>query len=545
MVDENIKIIETDIDNIIKQIEHDINYDIVSVSTIELYNSLTPKQKDLYKLNIDKKAKKKYSDNILYVKKALVAYYNQSIYYMESKLDAIKRKISSIPNNDIKIKYDKLLKDVKIPEYYNKLVANAQDKILLDFNSLFETDNKIYDLERDLYIFKADTSDIELEYIISKEIPDIEHKVNMYVNKEQGITKNSVIIDIDILKSKLMKISLKYRNELVNNKCTELSKYLDTLQNKMVTVKDNNEYYALKEKILLFVGELEKYGKDNIPEEELLILKNKYQDLSKEIDDTYKDKNKQLYNNLTRYLNRSKVYLEKNKEEEKNPNRIEIVETNSEEADDFWDFISVDDIEYHIESVEEADDFYKNYNKAILISSCLASMALANSRVGPIIIPSIMYTNTLVATEYPIIDKINEILAKSINATKESGIYKKINGIKIDSNDMINNLLKSISLLQDKTKKSVESLLNRVKKLAIVTKTKDRIFNIKNNVITRKDKYKDYKTLKLYYEYLLSNKTLEEFCSTRSLSDEEFFNLVNYMKYKDSLDNEEVKRSGR
>lgn len=492
------------INNTIKEIEEEINNNTVTNKTIELYNKLIISQKELYNLKIDKKIKNKYSHNILILKKELVSYYNEQVFYIKDKYNSISNRIFLINGFD--------LKDIVIPTYYIKDINNAQDNISLDFDSLNYLKDKIDELEDKIPTDLHATNNIlELDYLNRFEIPNLLRIIDNYNNDNQKVNKKSILTDINLIKSKLKKI---IRNNSNNIKiviiCYEKICLLDDLINKIRVNKNNREYFILKDKINLFLEELTKAKK-----EDLIFYKDKYHNLEKEINEKYKDKNKQLYNNLLRYLNNAKETIDLLDNEEKNKTT-----------------------KYHIETVEDANNLYKKYNKQVLLSSAIASIALENTRIGPIIIPSIIFANVMYANKYVVINKLNEILAKSINAIKgEDSIYTKLNGLKIDSKTAINDLLKSIALIKTKGKKA---LLNRVKNLAVVVKTKEHINNIKNNINTRNDEYKDLKTIKLYYEFILSNKTLEEFCSTRSLNDEDFNNLVEYINYKDNLDKKEV-----
>ena len=161
-------------------------------------------------------------------------------------------------------------------------------------------------------------------------------------------------------------------------------------------------------------------------------------------------------------------------------------------------------------------------------------MALLNARVGPILVPTIIFANVVLANKYKVVDSINNILAKSIDASiDEFGNYIKNNKIKISFEDAISGLLKSVASLKNKSSNTISELMTRIKKSSIIIKTNEHINNIKDRYNTRKSEVLDLKTTKLYYEFILSGKSLEEFCKDRELSNEVFNNLVDFMKYKE------------
>ena len=242
------------------------------------------------------------------------------------------------------------------------------------------------------------------------------------------------------------------------------------------------------------------------------------------VENKYKHVNIQLYNNLIRYLDSAntlikKIEFENNKD----------VSHNDEKNDD--------DKYYRVETVEDAKDFYKQYSKPVMLASAVASMAIVNTVVGPVLIPTIIFANVVAANKYPIIDKINLLLEKAIGAKRDSkkNVIKQ-NNLKLNVDDAINGLLKGIALLDKKSKSIINDLTTRVRNSMVVVKIVEHSNNLKRNYNIRKQELFDLKVIKLYYEFVMSGLSLNEFCEGSEISDELFNELVDYMQYKDNND---------
>ena len=114
-------------------------------------------------------------------------------------------------------------------------------------------------------------------------------------------------------------------------------------------------------------------------------------------------------------------------------------------------------------------------------------------RIGQLIIPTLIFANNKYIDKYEIVAKVNEILSKSIKATKsDGGTYIKSNGIAITDDDSINGLLRALAISRYPNKSVIDKLIDRVRKLEVKVKTKERLKD-KNYTQTKKDKYKDLK----------------------------------------------------
>ena len=518
------------INNEIKNIESDINREQVNSNTIEIYKSLNEYKNSFFNLKLDnpnyKNNKKEFGYKILRLKKELISYYNKKLLIINVRLNNIIDKLKY--QNDL-ILLD-TLRSIKLPSSH-ETITNFQKNInILDFKKIFDIEKYITNIETKHNITWNDDSTFELNYINNYELPRIEKDINKYLNKERGISKQSILIDIELCKLQVRDIEKKYNiDKVVYKECFRFNDILDEFENRLLVNKNKiNDYQILKERILLLNQELKDYSSNinldnqdiNSINNDLIKYKNKYNSLHIEIDLKYQNNNKQLYSNLLNQLNITSNIINdiENKITNKDNNKIETKEETI----------------YKIETIEDANDFYKKYQKPILLASGIASMALLNARVGPILVPTIIFANVVLANKYKVVDSINNILAKSIDASiDEFGNYIKNNKIKISFEDAISGLLKSVASLKNKSSNTISELMTRIKKSSIIIKTNEHINNIKDRYNTRKSEVLDLKTTKLYYEFILSGKSLEDFCKDRELSNEVFNNLVDFMKYKE------------
>lgn len=539
--EDNLSSLVADIDKIIKQIESDINRSNVTEKTINLLNELNAKRKELFSLKDNskefKRIKKRFGSRILALKKSLMFYYNSNIALMIYMQKEMYDNIEKIVDIDERATLLKKMNNLELPKLYNKDISNFQDPLNVDFNKFIYVSNKYREFENETSLIdKTNYALIEIGYIDRYVIPRISELIERYNNGERKITKESINLDILLCKIKIRDIERKYKdNDVISNKCLKSRNTLDNLSAIVTNSKlkyDNKEYFLLKDKIMFFSKEVKEYYEKDIKSDiDLNNFKDKYDSYLKEVETKYKSANIQLYNNLIKYLNEIKIIIERieNKEKEEEIKEDIIVEedtkpTEAKESDGY----------YRVETIEEANDFYKKYSKPIMLASAVASMALVNTSVGPVLIPPIIFANVVAANKYPIIDKMNLILEKSIGAKRDSSknVIKR-NGIKLDIEDAFNGLLKGIALLDKKRKDVINDLIVRVKNSALVIKTTEYTNRLKDTYKVRKQELFDLKVIRLYYEFILSGLSLEEFCEDRDISNELFNELVDYMQYKE------------
>lgn len=493
--------------DVINELNKVMESNTISDKIDDLSEELHKMGKEAHSLDIDKDIKRELNYQVLLMKKRLVNYYNEQICILSSRICDIREKTNV---------------DIKIPSITIKNIDNAQDKVNLDFKELSNIQKEIANLE------KENHHDKEGELLfIEDSIKELEERI------KDNNNISSILIDIDLLKEKLRALYEKYQtDEVISFECLVKLVYLDALPNKISA----SDYDLLRKNLYLFLDELSMYKKIKPDIDTIMQLETKYGKYKEEAD-TYKKDNKQLYINLLKQLTTAsnmlneieKEGLKITPESEESKEEPEVKETEDEEV-------------YHVETAEDSKDFYQKYEKQILLASGIASMALINTKIGSVLIPSIIFANLVAANKYAVISKINTILAKPIGAVKdEDGNYTKANKIKIDSKEAINSLLKGIASLKDKGKEIKTLLLNRVKDLGIVIKSKEHIQKIKNNINTRKEEFEDLKTIKLYYKFIISNKTLEQFGSTQGLNEEDMQKLIDYMNYKEEIDARRVK----
>lgn len=492
-MDENIvNRIVKNINDLTNEIEEDISNDNLTIETDNLYGSLLLTQKELYQANVNKNTKRKCNYRILKVKKELTSYYNQSHYILSKKNNTI-RAVLNMPKN-------------------------AQDNLAFNLNQFIGRE----------HILVNENDDLVLDYLTEEAIPNLEKIIDLYNRGTKDITRESILMDINIIKDKLKQIKKRQKkNDFITVECEGKLSYLEILQETIKTKIKNDSYTPIKDKIYSFIQELNIYNTTTPDIDTILELEKTYLKIKNEIDSKYKLKDKQLYDNLIRYLYDASSIID-----------------NIESKSKLFDAKTKEEI-LSIESVEDSKELYKKYDKQVLTSYGIASMALTDDTIGPVLTPAIIEANEVVADKHEVVNDINEILAKSINATKEDGAYIKPNKIKIDSKDIINSLLKAITLIKTKSKELTVALLNRVKDLSVVVKAKEHLRNIRQQIDNKKEEHEELKIIKLYYEYVLSNKAPEEFAKENNLNNEELNKLLEYINYRNNLDNKEEKHHGR
>ena len=531
--EDNLNSLIADMDKLIKQIESDINRSNITIDTITLLNKLNEKRKEIFNLELDskelRKIKKEYGLRILALKKNLVFYYNSNVVSMIYMLKDMLSNIDSITDASERNRLLNEFNNLEIPKLYEKNISNFQDNINIDFDKFIYINNQFKEYSKKIPLDKNNLGEVEIGYVVRYAIPKIDNLIERYNNGIHSVTKQSINLDILLCRVKIRDIERKYKdNDDISKKCLEARNSLDNLTiivDNSKAKQNNSEYYSFKNEIINFSYELnDYYNNKEYNKKDLEEFKRKYNDYILKVENKYKHVNIQLYNNLIRYLNSANTSIKKIEFE----NNKDVAHNN--EKNDNSEY-------YRVETVEDAKDFYKQYSKPVMLSSAVASMALVNTVVGPVLIPTIIFANVVAANKYPIIDKINMLLEKAIGAKRDSkkNVIKQ-NGIKLNVDDAINGLLKGIALLDKKSKNIINDLTARVRNSMVVVKIIEHSNNLKKNYNIRKQELFDLKVIKLYYEFIMSGLSLNEFCEDREISDELFDNLVDYMQYKDSND---------
>ena len=539
--EDNLNRLIADIDKHIKRIESDINRSNVTKETIDLFNKVNDERKKLFALDVNKdilkEIKKKYGGRILTLKKSLIFYYNSNVVLMIYMLKDMISKVELIDDKKEKELLLGELNNLEIPKIYDKNISNFQDNLNIDFDKFIYTSEVFNKFREKILIDDKNYGDVEIGYVLRYVIPKISDLIQRYNDGERVTTKQSINTDIMLCRVKIRDIERKYKDdEGVSRQCLKARNRLDELNTIVTKPKEkqnNNEYYSFKDEIMVFIQEINNYytnvdkinyGRD-LPE-----FKRRYKNYLLKIQTTYKGTNTQLYNNLIKYLNEVDIIIKK-MEEDINLSNPKPNDVHSEQARD------EEQGYYRVETIESANDFYRRYSKPIMLASAVGSMALINTSVGPVLIPTIIFANVVAANKYPIIDKINEILEKAVGAKRDSNkeVIKR-NGIKLDIEDALNGLLKGISLLDKKRKDVINNLILRVRDSATVAKIRDRTDKKDEEHAILKDSLLDIKFMKLYYEFILSGLSLEEFCKVRGLSNDEYDVFADYIQYRDDND---------
>ena len=114
-------------------------------------------------------------------------------------------------------------------------------------------------------------------------------------------------------------------------------------------------------------------------------------------------------------------FITKNKKEEKPKDKVEESKkeeikndstiTNDKTEDDI-------DAEYEVVSTRDGSNIYKKFGKHVLLSSAIATIALLIPSTTSFVIPAIIVANGILLAKEPVMNKINNILGKSVGAKK-------------------------------------------------------------------------------------------------------------------------------
>ena len=195
---------------------------------------------------------------------------------------------------------------------------------------------------------------------------------------------------------------------------------------------------------------------------------------------------------------------------------------------------------FEVKDVREPKKINKYYNKPVLIASALASLALLNTTIGTFLIPALIVGNIALIYKYPIMDKINDILGKSIGAKKDkkTGKWRNAAGLVIDKIKAIPGILKSIAVSGFGLPKITKKLVAKVKEIANMTPSDEYIQGMKerNQEVIRRE------TKKLCIRYIKSGLSFEEFCKKEMVPDSMVEKMAEYIQ---ELSNDNVKGRSR
>ena len=532
-----------DMDSDIRVLSNEFNTGIITNECLIAIGNLEIKIKDYIKLCKEiksnpeiytkeelssiRKEETTYKDIILKSKKILTYFHNKYVFDINYMYEVIRDVISKQENNTEKLD---LFTGIKLPEYYLRDINNYQDKLVIDFAKLDDFLGKLGKIVEKLGIHsEKDSVQLELDYIEEYQIPKLEEYINK-IGNDSKYTKVSVRNDIFFLVYQLEHLSRLDKNGIHYERINDLNQRVNLLKDnlsKKNNNKDNPEYYNLKEKLDLFLNELEDYysklkiNNEELSDEKLKEINEEYKNLEELFktlpENVKKDKtlNDNLYNYLVRIRNQISVILEHKKieipEEKKEDTTAKVEESPPPKPSS-----GPVDEEYTVSEVRDGSKAYKYYGKAVLISSALATLVLLNPGLGPFIIPAIIAGNMTLAGTYPLMNKINSILFKKtdIKRGKDGKLYDSL-GNEVTRAKALQTLLKSVVINGEGKPKIVTDIVNKIKGLGNLTPSKEYLQGMKE----KRDKENKAMLAKLYKEYEKSDKGFRKFCETHMLSE--------------------------
>ena len=370
-------------------------------------------------------------------------------------IDDLKRIIGELENH-----INSTVVGSALDNLYNELLAKQQElyKLGLDRETKKSCNYDILKIKKALQLYYN-----ELLYLLRRRYNDVTKKISSISNSEEKAKYDASLSDIKMpnycagrICNPQDKLSMSF--ETLSN----ITKKISSLEKevKIIPVKTGNLKFNYINDIEIddIEKEIAEYNNGN-PQitKEIIILgiglvKNKI----KKLTDNYKD-NAEVINKCSEALKRLDSILN-----EMNSKKDTTELENNEEV-------------YHVEKVEDGKHFYKRHNKKILLALGVASLSLANSSIGVVLIPSLIFAN-IHMNKAEIMERVNAILGKAINATKlKDNNFIKNNGLKIDAKETINSLLKGVAVIKNKSRNTTIDLLDKVKKLSIVINTKERL----------------------------------------------------------------------
>ena len=483
-----------------------------------------------------------YKDIILKAKKILTYFHNKYVFDINYMYETIRDVLSKQDNNTEKLD---LFTGIKLPEYYLRDINNYQDRLVIDFAKLDDFLGKLGKIMEKLNIHsEMDTVQLELDYIEEYQIPKLEEYINK-IGNDNKYTKVSVRNDIFFLIYQLEHLSRLDKEgiyfERINNLNQKISLLKDNLSKKNNN-KDNPEYYHLKEKLDIFLSELEdyydklKFNNEELSDEKLKEINEEYiglEELFRTLPEkvkTDKTLNDNLYNYLVRIkeqvnliIEHKKVEMPEEKVEEKKEEASKKEETPPVPARTSSEPIDED---YTVSQVRDGSKAYKYYGKAVLISSALATLVLLSPGLAPFVIPAIIAGNMTLASAYPVMNKINSILFKKtdIKRGKDGKLYDSL-GNEVTRGKALQILLKTVVINGEGKPKIVTDIVNKIKSLGDLTPSKEYLQTMKE----KRDNENKAMLAKLYKEYVKSGRGFRKFCETHMLSEPIAGQFANYI----------------
>ena len=491
-----------------------------------------------------------YRNTILNAKKLLIYYYNKLVYEIIERCELVRVSLDKIKDSSEKMA---LFDGIEIPTYTDKVISNYQDKISLDFATLYKYTNYLTMLEGKLAIPERDKTLDELNYIKDSQLGYIEETIKSYgVNK--NVTKNSIEKDIFWVNYVVKNIRAEDKDGKYNELCSEIEKKISVLKEELakkksykVETKDNEAYYELRELLELYKRELtdicNRLSIRGEPLSDILRksikkqydeLERKYKDLPEEV-----QKDKLLCNNLltcfTEIKDLTEVLVNINREDKgkkESPSDDSKEETPGKGTDDAPKApgsgttetppkkeeppkkeSSGYDADYEVIEERNGKEAYNKYGKIVLLSSALSTISLTQM-ILPFLVPAVIAANMYVIYKCELADKINNILGKRIGAKKnKDGTWVNNLGEPITIANIVPGLLKCIVITGEGKPTAVGELVEKVKGL------------LSYRVVVTKEPPKKYTEAEikkmvseLYKRFVTAGMSVREFCESEKLT---------------------------
>lgn len=478
-------------------------------------------------------------NTVLLMKDVIDKYINLSVYNkaIRGELEKDKDRFNDTEYNSV---YRKLIelddKLFKVRQSVTPKMEDIHDEKIIEYNTL---KNNIADLDKEI----TNYTDVVISMFDREEMD-----LDMFIDDYMDMGKRLNLLEFDVEN----KFRDKFNDmQLYNNLISYISrcrKHFDELGNKIKELDDKNieeqvEQVEKKDNPKLDLSKIISALEDNINNLEILINNDFWDSWKrKRIDELFgfyekkiqevrgminiSDENK-ITGNVA-LLDRLDVLKAKLEELHNHKNILEYQENN---VDNLKIPKKKDFSEYKVKAVKSAKSFYEKHKNKPLTLLGLVKLSFKH----PTIIPALVHG--MVIEKMPIRDKLIEMFPEKFTI-RDDKVYMA-NGMEVDSKTAVCAMLKAIADSDVSNTKTVTGMIQGVKN--VVSKAKNYAKNISNNVKTIftsdeiNDEYAEY-IRKMGSQFLLSNLSFEEFCDNNNVSNEDKYNLGNFIDNKYNWD---------
>lgn len=548
-----------------QEVGADVQLVLDSLVTMDTCEEITDKdlQKNKYLNNLDYKKLNTLYENVSRIEEQLKTDRSVSVdlWFLSNYIDSIIKELNNQLNNEVTMEtvvsisdrmvyvYDNLIEldvlhelnrdkmdQVEFSKYSSKIVS-LKGKFSRLEKKMFEKRKTVSEVNNEFKNYK-----FELNYLDNKnDILNI--KTNEYVGKS-----NSNVLNV------LSKYNKKNRTQIntIKNSIDEDNlehKQVETLEYTIQAMLDNNDDVSDKinnpemlskfDDITFYKNKIVNIDKLIIQlEKKVVKLERPATDVNaiKEIDHLFRER----YNDIKHVKRVLKSYKKANMMNEYNTLKEMLDKTDGKLEEVYTDYSGRRPLK--VKNVKSANKVFNEYKKPSLISAGLSSMALLNKKVGTMLIPSIIHGNTVMGEKMPIMKNYanfaNNVLGGFIGAKKVDDNWILADGRMVDENIVTTSLLKALAVCGGVAMALISPVLLAIKKIEEL---------IKKNKLKQKllKVYLKFELLLNEYESIKDEKSFEQFCQDKELSEDEVVQFNAYINTSKDMEHFSKSRGRR